>query len=203
MKKTCAAAIAMATAFLSTGAQAAAGDVIVRMRAIMVAPNEGSRTGALSTLGAKVNNDVVPEVDFTYMLTNNIGAELIAATSLHKISSGGTTIGKSYVLPPTLTLQYHLAPESAIRPYVGVGFNYTIFYSEKSKGPIDGSDLALKDSIGFAGQVGVDIDLSKKFFLNLDLKYIDMKAKAKLNGAGIGKMDLNPLVFGIGFGTRF
>ena len=45
--------------------------------------------------------------------------------------------------------------------------------------------------------------LSKKFFLNLDLKYIDMKAKAKLNGVGIGKMDLNPLVFGIGFGTRF
>ena len=30
-----------------------------------------------------------------------------------------------------------------------------------------------------------------------------LKAKAKLNGAGIGKMDLNPLVIGIGFGTRF
>ena len=202
MKKTCA-VIAMATAFSATAAQAAAGDVLVRVRAIMVAPNEGSRTGALDTLGAKVNNDVVPEVDFTYMLTNNIGAELIAGTSMHKISSGGATIGKTYVLPPTLTLQYHLAPEAAIRPYIGVGLNYTIFYSEKSKGPIDGSDLALKDSFGFAGQIGVDIDLTKKFFLNLDLKYIDMKAKAKLNGAGIGKMDLNPLVIGIGFGTRF
>jgi len=202
MKKTCA-VIALATAFSASAAQAAAGDVIVRMRAIVVAPNEGSRTGALQALNAKVNNDVVPEVDFTYMITNNIGAELIAATSMHKIKSGGAQIGKTYVLPPTLSLQYHLAPEAAIRPYVGVGVNYTIFYKTKSSGPIDGSNLDLKDSFGVSGQVGVDIDITKKFFVNLDVKYITMKAKARLNGAGIGKMDLNPLVLGIGFGTRF
>lgn len=195
------AAILLASAFTATAAQAEAGDVLVRLRAIVVAPNEGDGTGAL--VGAKVNNDVVPEIDFTYMATDNIGLELIAATSLHKVSLGGATVARSYVLPPTLTLQYHFAPKGAIRPYIGAGVNYTIFYSEKARGPLAGNDISMKDSFGWAAQAGVDIDLNKKFFLNLDVKYIDMTGKARLNGAYIGKTDINPFVFGVGFGTRF
>lgn len=195
------AAIMAASAFTATAAQAEAGDVLVRLRGIVVAPNEGNGTGAL--VGAKVNNDVVPEVDFTYMATKNIGFELIAATSLHKVGLGGATVGRSYVLPPTLTVQYHLMPDAKVRPYVGAGVNYTIFYSEKARGPLAGNDLSMKDSFGWAVQTGVDIDLNKKFFMNIDVKYIDMRAKTKLNGAYIGKTDINPLVFGVGFGTRF
>lgn len=194
------AAMLLASAFTASAAQAEAGDVLVRLRGIVVAPNEGNGSGAL--VGASVNNDVVPEVDFTYMATKNIGLELIAATSVHKVGLGGTTVGRSWVLPPTLTLQYHLMPDAKVRPYVGAGINYTIFYSEKARGPLAGNDLAIKDSVGFALQAGVDVDINKKFFLNLDVKYIDLTAKAKLNGASIGKTNINPLVFGVGFGTR-
>jgi outer membrane protein len=41
-------------------------------------------------------------------------------------------LASTWVLPPTLTMQYHLAPEGKIRPYLGAGLNYTIFYSEKA-----------------------------------------------------------------------
>ena len=67
------------------------------------------------------------------MVTDHIGVELIAATSKHTISGvTGTTgsIGKlasTWVLPPTLTVQYHPTPEAKLRPYVGAGINYTLF----------------------------------------------------------------------------
>ena len=208
------AAMLLASACTATAAQAEAGDVIVRLRAIVVAPNEKSD---LTPDDVKLTNDVVPEIDFTYMLTNNIGAELIAATSKHKVSGGSAVAGASvplastYALPPTLTLQYHLAPQAAIRPYVGVGVNYTIFYSSKPSSVVETAfgqtKVHIKDSIGYALQAGVDIDLTKKFFLNFDVKYIDMTAKTSLRTTLAGtvktKIEVRPFVFGVGFGTRF
>ncbi len=112
-----------------------AGDVLVRLRAILVAPNERSG-GILPTFPGErvsVDNSAMPEVDVTYMATDQIGFELIAATTKHSASGrSGTTgsIGKlasTWVLPPTLTAQYHLNPRGSIRPYVGAGLNYTMF----------------------------------------------------------------------------
>lgn len=218
MKKTYAAAVALAAAFTATGAQAAAGDVLVRLRGIVVAPNEDS--GDISGLAGQqvsVNNDVVPEIDFTYMATDQIGFELIAATSKHTVSGKtGVTgsigaLASSYVLPPTLTVQYHPIAEGPIRPYVGAGINYTFFYNDKATSGFEAAagstTVHLKDSVGWALQAGVDIDLNKKLFFNLDVKYIDMDTTARLTTTALGvrtvKVDLNPFVFGAGIGMRF
>lgn len=203
---------------IATPAMAAAGDTYVRVRAIMVSPTEKSG-GILPTLPTEtvsVNNSVVPEVDITRMVTDNIGFELIAATSKHTVSGvSGVTGGigklaKSWVLPPTLTAQYHLAPNSKVRPYVGAGINYTLFYGEKATSAFEAAagstNAKLKSSFGWAGQVGVDVDLSEKMFLNLDVKYIDIDTKAKLVTTGLGtqtvKVSLDPWVFGVGIGFR-
>ena len=66
----------------------------------------------------------MPEVDITHMVSDNVGLELIAATTKHNASgTSGTTGGignlaSTWVLPPTLTLQYHFAPEAKVRPQV-------------------------------------------------------------------------------------
>ncbi|MGN7999767.1 OmpW/AlkL family protein [Sphingomonas sp. 22176] len=195
----------------------AAGDWLVRLRGIVVAPNESSTgiTPGIPTGKVGVGDAVMPEVDFTYMATDNIGAELIVSSTRHDlqgreaISSLGK-VGHTWVLPPTLTLQYHFLPKTAVRPYVGAGINYTTFYSTKTSDSLNKAlgqtSLSLKDSVGYALQAGVDIDLNKKFFLNLDVKYIDMGTTARLNTGGVinqTKVDINPLVFGFGVGTRF
>ncbi len=197
----------------------AAGDVLVRLRTILVAPNERSG-GIVPTFPAEhvgLDNSVMPEIDVTYMATRNIGFELIAATTKHSASGKtGTTgsIGKlasTWVLPPTLTAQYHFNPEGKIRPYVGAGLNYTIFWNEKaSEGlqkAVGKTDVRMSSSFGYAGQIGVDVDLSPKMFLNLDLKYIDIDTKATLQTTAIGKQNvmvhIDPLVFGAGVGFRF
>jgi outer membrane protein len=204
---------------LASPAFAAQGDILVRLRAIMVAPNEKSG-GINPTFPAEkvsINNSVMPEIDFTYMLTNNIGAELIAATTKHHADGRtGTTgsigrLASTWVLPPTLTLQYHFMPDGAIRPYVGAGINYTIFYSEKSSKGLEAAvgptKVGMRDSVGYALQAGVDVPIGKRTFLNLDIKYIDIKTTANLATTALGtervRVKLNPFVFGVGIGRRF
>ena len=195
------------------------GDVLVRVRAILVAPTE-STSGITPTFPAEhasVNNSVMPEVDLTYMVTDHIGFELIAATTKHTASGiSGTTgsIGKlasTWVLPPTLTAQYHFNSHGKIRPYIGAGINYTIFWNEKaSKGletAVGPTRVHMSDSFGYAGQAGIDVDIGKRTFLNFDVKYIDMNTTATLQATAIGtqsvRVHLNPMVFGAGIGFRF
>lgn len=210
---------AMALAVMPGTAQAAKGDTFVRVRAIMVSPTEksGPILPAFPADGVKVNDAFAPEVDITHMISDNIGLELIAATTKHSASGKSGTpaaVGKlasTWVLPPTLTVQYHLAPEAKIRPYVGVGANLTLFYSENaSKGletAFGKTKVQMKTSAGWAAQAGIDIDLNEKMFLNLDVKYIDIDTRAKLSTTAAGvqtvKISLDPIVVGVGVGFRF
>ena len=59
---------------LATPAQAKQGDVLIRVRGIMVAPNEKSGSVLPGFPGEKVSvdNAVTPEVDFTWMASDHI-----------------------------------------------------------------------------------------------------------------------------------
>ena len=210
----CAALLAMAA---GSSAHAEAGDWLVRARAIWVSPTESS-SGILPAFPddrVGVGGDVVPELDFTYFATKNVGVELILGTTKHNVTgrnglAGLGEVADTWVLPPTLTLQYHFAPDAKVRPYVGAGLNYTIFYnadaSQSLNAAIGDTKVKLKDSFGYALQAGVDIDLTKKVFLNLDVKYIDMDTTATLRtGNLVNKVDvsIDPIVAGIGIGMRF
>jgi outer membrane protein len=157
--------------------------VLLRARAILVAPNErsGSILPAFPGEPVKVDDSVMPEVDATYMATDHIGVELIASTTKHAIGGvRGTTGGigrlaSTWVLPPTLTVQYRFTPTRHVRPYVGAGVNYTIFWNEAASdglgSAVGPTRVHLKDSAGWAVQAGVDMDLTRRVFLNLDVKY--------------------------------
>ncbi|AJP71814.1 OmpW/AlkL family protein [Sphingomonas hengshuiensis] len=193
-----------------------AGDWLFRARAIMVSPTESS--GAVTGIAGSevgVGNSVMPEVDFTYFVTKNIGAELILATTKHDVSGRGTisALGKiadTWVLPPTLTLQYHFLPEGKVHPYVGAGVNYTIFYSADATQSLNtalgATKVKLDDSFGYALQAGIDIDVTPKFFVNADIKYIDMDTTARLTTGATKRsvnVEVNPIVAGVGVGFRF
>jgi outer membrane protein len=213
--KTAAAVVALALG--ASPALAAQGDVLVRLRAIAVVPQEkvGPVLPTFPTSGGRITDAYAPEIDFTYMVTDHIGVELIAATTKHCVEGGGALAGVgrlacTWVLPPTLTLQYHFAPEGKIHPYVGAGVNWTMFYNEKASSQLNtaigATDVNLSNSFGFALQAGMDFDLSEKMFLNVDVKYVDMDTNARLQtGALVNnlKADINPLIIGVGVGWRF
>lgn len=211
----CAAALIAAT--LASPAWAEKGDVLIRLRAITVQPQEkvGPVLPTFPTSAGRITNAYAPEIDFTYMLTGNIGVELIAATTRHCIDGGGSlaAVGRlacTWVLPPTLTLQYHFAPEGKIHPYVGAGVNWTMFYNEKPSSQLNAAigatDVDLTNSWGFALQAGIDFDISEKMFINLDVKYVDMDTTARLATGALRnslRADINPLIVGVGVGWRF
>lgn len=209
---------AVAAVASAAPAQAEQGDWLLRGRAILVAPTEDSSgiEPAFPNDEVSVSNSFAPEVDISYFLTDHVALELIAATTKHDVS-GKTGIpdavgelADTWVLPPTLTLQYHFAPGAKVRPYVGAGLNYTLFYGEDASSGLEAAlgetKVDLDDSFGFALQAGVDFDVGKNIFMNLDIKYIDMDTKAKLTTGDLinrVKVDINPIVVGFGVGTRF
>ncbi len=181
-----------------------AGDFVVRVRGIWVSPDEDAST----TIGGdvKVNNDVVPEVDFSYFITDNIALELIAATTRHKVkhTPTGIDLGKVSLLPPTLTLQYHFLSKSQLSPYVGAGLNYTFFYNEDAASGSPVTKVNYEDSLGYALQAGVDYAIDDHWLINVDVKKLFLNTDVKLNGGAIrADVDLDPWIVGAGIGYRF
>ena len=176
----------------------------VRIRLIDVAPDESSTTSIGGE--AKVDSAVVPELDITYFWTDNWATELILATTKHDVSAVGTalgdlSLGDTWVLPPTLTLQYHFAPDAAVSPYLGAGLNYTFFYNADS-GDVDSIDYS--NGFGLAAQAGIDFAVTDNWALNLDVKKIWLNTDVEINGGAVtADVDLDPWVFGAGFTYRF
>jgi outer membrane protein len=208
MKKTII-AVALVAAF-PTLAMAEAGDWVVRVRAVNVAPNEDSKLGKTvnNLLGAPVmssgaelavSDKVIPELDISYYLTKNIAAELILALGTrHNVSIQGDSnaavgnqgLGSVNLLPPTLTAQWHFNPDQMIDPYVGAGVNYTVMLDRNlkgSSGAIDGNKIKIdSDSWGWVAQAGVDINLADGWVINADVKYVTIDTDVKLKGAVTG-----------------
>lgn len=186
-----------------------AGDWLIRVRAIGVVPNESS---TITPIGGavKVGEEYTAEVDFSYFFTDNIAAELILATSKHKVRAVGTAIGdiplgNVWLLPPTLNIQYHFLPKDKFSPYVGGGINLTLFYASKP-GPVV-AGIQYKDRIGFSLQGGVDIAITERTYLNLDLKKLFLGTDVRIDAGALGivnaDVDLNPWIFGVGVGWIF
>jgi outer membrane protein len=212
------ASLIAAPALARDGEGLKAHDVLLRVRGIWVDPT-GKSDGIVPSLPndrLTVTSSVAPEVDVTWMATDHIGFEIIAATTRHSaegvqgVTAGIGKVVNTWVLPPTLTAQYHFNSKGKVRPYLGAGINYTVFWNEKATsglvGAVGPTRVHINDSVGYALQGGVDIDISKRFFLNLDAKYIDMNPRATLYTTALGtqtvKTRISPIVVGVGFGMR-
>lgn len=184
---------------------------MVRGRALVVMPQESANLdlGGFRIPGADVSisTSLVPELDISYFFTPNIAVELILGVTPHKVKGAGTLagagpIGEAWLLPPTLTIQYHFTGLGAFKPYVGAGVNYTVFFEEKQKGAFTGFDL--KNTAGLALQAGVDIMLNRNWGINFDVKKIWLEPKVSVNNGLItGKVKIDPWLIGTGITYRF
>ncbi|VVE86236.1 OmpW/AlkL family protein [Pandoraea bronchicola] len=179
-----------------------AGDILARVRAIGIMPDSHASGSVLPTLGVTVNNAIVPELDFTYMILDNVGVELILGMSRHQLTSNLGQMGGVNVLPPTLLLQYHFNHAGKVRPYVGAGINYTRFWNSSLNA--GGTPISIKNhSVGPALQAGVDIQMTKNMFFNIDIKKVWMKTDTSLAGTDLGTLHIDPLIVGVGVGVKF
>ncbi|MET0549304.1 MAG: OmpW family outer membrane protein, partial [Xanthomonas sp.] len=140
-----------------------------------------------------------------YFIADNLGIEVLAALPFkHEISIAGVgKVGETKHLPPVVSLQYHFNSAGKVSPFVGAGINYTTFFSEKTTGALAGSKLKLDDSWGLAAHAGVDIALTDKSALRVDMRWIDIDSKVKVNGSDLGTAHIDPLVYGLAYVMKF
>lgn len=175
-----------------------AGDMTLGLGVGFVAPK--SDNGILAGAAADIEDNARPTVTFEYFIRDNIGIEVLGALPFkHKVNVGGAFAGVTKHLPPTVSVNYHIPTGGAITPFVGLGVNYTTFFEERSAL----GKLEIEDSFGLAAHVGMDYALTEKSALRMDLRYIDIDADVKLNGAKIGKVEVDPVVAGVSYIMKF
>lgn len=200
------------------------GDFIVRMGGIKVVPDASSDAfdpalPAVGGLEVDVDDDTQLGLTFAYMVTDNIGVELVGATPFtHDIildtGGSGVVIGETSHLPPTLLAQFYAPQLGPMRAYLGAGVNYTLFFDESIDdavvSPLVGGadvDVKLSNSVGFAWEVGADFLINDNWLLNASVWNIDIDTEARLyvNDARVDKIDveIDPWVYMVGVGYRF
>ena len=176
---------------------------LVRVRAVHIKPaNESSPIGGVGAAGRlHVSSKTIPDFDVSYFFTPNIAAELVLTyPQKHTVTLDGADIGTFKHLPPTLSLQYHFAPSSLVKPYLGIGVNYTRISNVRLLG---GTASLEKSSTGVSYQLGSDFTLDKHWSLNVDLKKVRLGSDVMVAGARVSHVNIDPLLFGLGVGYRF
>jgi len=189
---------------------------MIRVRSLQVVPDDDSST--ITVIGGKAEVDKAynqVDVDFSYFFTDNIAAELTLTVTEHDVRAKNVTalgnvsadLGEVKLLPPTLTLQYHFLPDGKIRPYIGAGVNYTVFFDEDPGAGATVSSTDYDNAFGLALQAGLDFGITDQLFLNFDVKKIWLETDVTATVPGVGKakvdVDIDPWLFGVGIGYRF
>jgi outer membrane protein len=197
-------ALALCLAGLATSARADDGSWVVKFGVHEVSPKSDNGQLAGGALKADVGDSARPTVTLEYLVTPNWGVEALAALPFqHEVRLNGVKAADVKQLPPTFSVQYHFMPDQPFSPFVGVGLNYTRFFSIHETGPLTGTRLDLSDSWGGAVHAGVDMRLNERWLLTADVRWMDIETDAKVNGAKVGTVKIDPFVYGVAAGYRF
>ncbi len=219
--------LALGLSMLATPAMAIEkGDVLLRVGITHVRPNDSSSvittaaTGPLAGTAAHVGNETQPGINLVYLLTDNVGVELLAATPFeHGLKVSGlsqygfktTHLGSTKQLPPTVSALYYFGPTGArLRPYVGAGLNYTTFFQESlsrdARSELAARGLSLDDSFGLSVRAGFDWEVNERWLVNASLWNIKINTDAHFSSA-LGKVrakvDVDPYVTMLSVGYKF
>ena len=88
-------------------------------------------------------------------------------------------------------------------PFIGAGVNYTLFFDQQTSGPLAGAELDLGNSWGLAAHAGVDFRLADNRAIRLDVRWMDIDTDVSVNGADVGTVKIDPLVYGVAYVWNF
>lgn len=194
------AAAASATAVCTAAPAYEAGDWMGRLGAHYVDPRSDNHD-IVSVEGATAVTAAM-----TYFVTPTVGLDLLVALPFEhdiELVSGGGRVGSVQHLPPTLSLAWFPRVSDSWQPYFGAGLNYTLFIEERTRGALSGTRLKLEDSAGLALMTGLMFRLTPEFSLTVDIRHFDIDTEAKLDGASLGDVHIDPWGYGASIAYHF
>lgn len=194
-------AAALALGFV---ANAQAQDWFVRFGPTLVDPKNNNGSLANGALQTDIKSQTALGVTLGYHYTPNWAVELLVSTPFeHSVQLNGDTALDFKHLPPTLSVQYYFLPESRVNPFLGVGANYTLTFSENERGALAGTSTKVGNSFGIAAQGGLVFKIADQWDVVADIRWMDIDASVKVNGNKVGTTHVDPLVYGLHLGYRF
>ena len=133
-----------------------------------------------------------------YMFSEHWGAELFGSGPFESdIKIKGVGKAKTNYVMPMLSWLYYFNPGGRVMPYLGAGVNFAVFFDE------DPDDVDFNTAIGPAAVGGIDFNLSERWFLSLDVRWVDMDSEMRVDGDRLGVVSFDPLMAGAMVGYRF
>lgn len=185
-----------------------AGSLMVRLRAIDAFSFPTNHTNLIGG-DVEITPSLMPEVDATYFITDNIAIEAIAGVTHHYVKAtdtalGDVSLGDVWLLPPTLTAQWHFFPHDTVSPYIGGGINYTWFWGDGAPNNGIVTDVDYSNNFGGVIQAGVDVRIQDNWYFNIDVKHVWVSTRASINeGAVTANVNVDPTIVGVGIGYLF
>ena len=166
-----------------------------------------SDNGQLAGADASVNDDWSLTGSAAYAFNDNWSVELWSglANFEHEVSLAGLgTVASVEHRPTTLSVNYHLAPDSTVRPFIGLGYGWVNVSGERTQGALAGLGIDGSNANGIAFGAGLDWFVSDNVFIRADVRRLSFETDVTVETLGnVGTAEVDPIVYGISAGLRF
>ena len=206
--------LAFATLALACSAVWADGDNVAKLGVTYYQTH--SKTNGITGIGvppgadAEVGNATTVIFVYERLFTPNVGLEFVlgipprlSAKATGSVAFLGDNVLSAKNVAPTVLLNYHFfGPDTALRPYLGAGINYTKFTDvQSSLAP----DVQMSSSTGLALQAGLNYAITKDVGLFASVAKINVKSKVVATGSTVLQttVDFRPIVFSAGVSYQF
>jgi outer membrane protein len=198
-----------------------AAPLLAQHRVDVLVDAEGARPGRNADFSTGVHFD--PQfgtgggagLGLNFFLTDRVSIEAKAAAleSQLKVRTIGSDffavadLGRAQIYPITALLQWHLTEHGTVRPYLGAGITHVILRNiNHSVGSTGASGIHFKDPTGLVVDGGLEVQLSKRWSILGDARYIPIETKSEAAFIGTSssvKMNVRPLIVSTGLSWRF
>lgn len=190
---------ALVLALLAASSATFAGNWQVKVGGSVISATSDTTLGGTTTVKADHEYAFTPSVEY-FFGDSNVSTELLLAAPVnHDVLANGTKVASLKQLPPVLTVKYNFKNSTRFTPYIGVGGAAFLAWDEK------GLAEKVDNDYGFAGQVGFNFQPAdaKNWGVFADVRYADLSPKVTLTDGTRFNLDINPLVYTIGYSYRF
>ena len=197
MKRTTAVCLMAFASFAAVSAPAMAaeraGTVQAKLFATGVLPDgkitsiDTDIVGLPANTQTEANDNFVPTLAVEYFFTENFSVETICCMTQHDVDGttglpGAELVSDAKLIPATVTAKYHF-DLGGVKPYVGAGPAYFLFFDEEPGAatiPLGVTDFDMSNELGLALQAGVDVPINDKgisFSVDAKRYFIDTTAR--------------------------
>ncbi len=166
-----------------------------------------SDNGQLAGADATVDDDWSLTGSAAYAFNDNWSVELWTGLAKfeHEVTLAGLgTVASVEHRPTTLSVNYHFAPDSTVRPFIGLGYGWVNVSGERTQGALAGLGIDGSNANGIAFGAGLDWFVSDNVFLRADLRRLSFETDVTVETLGnVGTAEVDPIVYGISAGLRF